>query len=94
MRAGPWQFVGKAGLTGWSHGTTRGSGHAGETTWRANEMGSRGREGKGRVGEGNWCRQSGPTRQRERGRERATCQAARARDLARPEWFSPFLGYF
>jgi hypothetical protein len=34
----------------------------------ADEEGPRGREGKGHAGEGNWYRQSGPTRQRVRGR--------------------------
>jgi hypothetical protein len=60
-RTGPRQFAGKAELTGRSHGAERGSGHAGETTHRADEAGPRGRDGKGRWGEGVWRRQTGPT---------------------------------
>jgi hypothetical protein len=71
VHASPWRVVGKAELTGRSHGTARGSGCAGETARRGDEAGPRGREGKGNAGEGNWCRQSGPTGQRERGRGRA-----------------------
>jgi hypothetical protein len=46
----------------------RESGRAGETARHADEVGSRGREGKGHADEGNWRRQSGLIGQRERGR--------------------------
>jgi hypothetical protein len=41
-----------------------------EMVYRADRMGPRGREGKGHAREGDWCRQTRPTGQRERGRER------------------------
>jgi hypothetical protein len=53
------------------------------TTRHADKAGPRGSEGKGRAGEGNWCRQSGPTGQRERGRERAR------RETAADRWNPP-----
>jgi hypothetical protein len=68
-RAGPQWFMGKAELTGRSHGAARGSGRTGGTVHRADRTGPRGREGKRRAGEGDWCRQNGPTGQRERRRE-------------------------
>jgi hypothetical protein len=37
----------------------------GETVHRTDEMGPRGRDGKGRAGEGDWRRQPGSTWQRE-----------------------------
>jgi hypothetical protein len=73
----------------------------GETVRRADEAGSRGREGEEHTGEGNRRRQSGPTGQRERGEKaraegkhrcqvEPSCQAARARaaplDWTRPVW--------
>jgi hypothetical protein len=76
VHAGPRRFMGKAKLTGRSHGAARGNGRAGETTYRTDETSPRGREGKGHAGEGNWCRQSSPTRQRERGRECAGKETA------------------
>jgi hypothetical protein len=83
MHAGPRRVTGKAELIGGSHGAARGSGRVGETARHADEAGPRGREGKGRAGEGNWCRQSGPTRQRERGRGRAL------RETAADRWSLP-----
>jgi hypothetical protein len=69
-RAGPRRDVGKAELTGGSHGAAKENGRAGETVRRADEVRPRGREGEERAGEVNWHRQSGPTRQRESERRR------------------------
>jgi hypothetical protein len=55
VHAGPWRFVWMAELTGWSHSAARGNGRVGETAHHADKAGPRGREGKGRAGEGNWC---------------------------------------
>jgi hypothetical protein len=61
VQTGPRWFTGKAELTGQSHGAERGSGRAGETAHHANDAGPRDRDRKGRAGEGNWHRQTGPT---------------------------------
>jgi hypothetical protein len=75
-RVGPRRGVGKAELTGRSHGAVRGSGRAEGTARCADEAGSRGRDRKGRASEGNRCRQPGPTRQREGERESAGKETA------------------
>jgi hypothetical protein len=96
VQTGPRWFTGKAELTGQSHGAERGSGRAGEMAHHANDAGPRDRDRKGRAGEGDWHRQTGPTGQREGERERehacadagsrwqvgSTCQAMRACALA------------
>jgi hypothetical protein len=53
VRAGQRWFTVKAERTGRSHGAERGSGRVGQTTHRADEAGPRGRDGKGRAGEGD-----------------------------------------
>jgi hypothetical protein len=58
VRAGPWQFAVKAELTGRSHGAERGSGRVGQTAHCADEAGPRGKDRKGRAGEGDWRRQT------------------------------------
>jgi hypothetical protein len=84
-----------AELTGLAHGAgreergTRGNGLV------TGDLGPRDRD-RERVGEGNWRRQVGPSRQRARERARGRgelpltggvrLQAARARGLARPSW--------
>jgi hypothetical protein len=90
MRAGPRRFAGKAELIGRPHDAER-ERACGETVHRADRTGPRGREGKGRESEGDWCRQTGPTGQRERGRERArretTAETNQSGDAgARPGW--------
>jgi hypothetical protein len=96
VQTGPRWFTGKAELTGQSHGAERGSGRVGETAHHDDEAGPRDRDRKGRAGEGDWHRQTGPTWQREGEREReracadagsrwqvgSTCQATRACALA------------
>jgi hypothetical protein len=62
VRAGPRRIAGKAKLTGRSHGAERERERVHDkTVHRADRTGLRGREGKGRVSEGDWCRQNGPT---------------------------------
>jgi hypothetical protein len=50
--AGPQRVMGKAELTGGSHGAARGSRRARKTVRRADKSGPRGREGKGARGQG------------------------------------------
>jgi hypothetical protein len=64
-RVGPRWGAGKAELTGRSHCAARGRGCAEGMTRYTDEASPRGRDRKGRVSEGNRCRQPGPTGQRE-----------------------------
>jgi hypothetical protein len=73
-RAGPRRGVRKAELIGRSHSAARErerererAGARGNNS-ASGEAGLRGREGEERAGEGNRCRQPGPTRQRGRAR--------------------------
>jgi hypothetical protein len=50
VRAGPWQFVGKAELTGQSMSQREGAGARRGMIHRANRMGPQGKGGKGRAG--------------------------------------------
>jgi hypothetical protein len=61
VRVGPRRGVGKEEVIGRSHDTARGSRRAKGMARCADEAGPRGRDRKGRVSEGNWYRQPGPT---------------------------------
>jgi hypothetical protein len=81
--AGPRRVAGKAELTGGVPRRSEREQAHDKTVQRADKTGPRGREGKGRAGEGNWGRQSGPTGQRERGRGHAL------RETAADRWSPP-----